>query len=172
MLQAIWNNSWRQHPTKQQLYGHLSPIAKAIQIWRTRHAGRCWRSKDELISDILLWTPSHGRAKAGRPAKTYIQQHRADTGYSIEDIPGVMDDRDGWRERVREIRAGSATRWMLTSFWEYRIYSNLHSCPNWVCVNNQIFVIFSEKMLIVSNTRSNINMRCIVLIFSNIICLI
>ena len=26
MLQAIPNKSWRQHPTKQQLYGHLPPI--------------------------------------------------------------------------------------------------------------------------------------------------
>ena len=32
---------------------------------RTRHAGHCWRSKDELISDVLLWTSTYGRAKAG-----------------------------------------------------------------------------------------------------------
>ena len=57
MLQAILNKSWRQHPTKPQLYGHLPPITKTIQIKRTRHAGHCWRSRDELISDVLLWTP-------------------------------------------------------------------------------------------------------------------
>ena len=28
MLRAILNNSWRQHPTKQQLYGHLLAIIK------------------------------------------------------------------------------------------------------------------------------------------------
>ena len=54
---AVLNKSWRQHPTKQQLYGHLPPISKTIEIRRTRHAGHCWRSKDELISDVLLWTP-------------------------------------------------------------------------------------------------------------------
>ena len=32
------------------------------------------RSRDELIRDVLLWIPTHGRAKAGRPARTYIQQ--------------------------------------------------------------------------------------------------
>ena len=63
MLRAILNKSWRQHPTKQQLYGHLPPITKTIKIRRTRHAGNCWRSKDELIRDVLLWTPSHWRAK-------------------------------------------------------------------------------------------------------------
>ena len=63
MLQAILNNSWWQHPTKHQLYGHLPPIMKTIQVRQTRHAGHCWRSRDELISDVLLWTPKHGHAK-------------------------------------------------------------------------------------------------------------
>ena len=111
MLWAILNTSWRQYPTKQQLYGHLPPITKIIQIERTRHAGYCWRSRDELISDVLLWTHSHGRAKAGRPARTYIQQLCADTGCSPEDLLEAMNDREEWRERVRDIRADSVTWW-------------------------------------------------------------
>ena len=39
MLRAILNKSWRQHPTKYQLYGHQPPITKTIQVRRTRHAG-------------------------------------------------------------------------------------------------------------------------------------
>ena len=66
MLRAILNKSYKKHLTKQQLYGHLPPIAKTIKVKRTRHAGHCWRSRDKLISDVLLWTPSHGRTKAGR----------------------------------------------------------------------------------------------------------
>ena len=62
---AILNKSWRQHPTRHQLYGHLPHITKTIQARRTRHTGHCWRSRDELISDVLLWTPTYGRAKAG-----------------------------------------------------------------------------------------------------------
>ena len=50
------------------------------------------------ISGILLWTPSHGQAKVGGPARTYIQQLCADTGCSLEDLPGAMDDRDRWWE--------------------------------------------------------------------------
>ena len=72
MLQVILNKSWRQHPTKHQLYGHLPPIRKTIQVRWTRHAGHCWRSRDEPISDVLLWTTTYCRAKAGRPARTYI----------------------------------------------------------------------------------------------------
>ena len=29
-------------------------------------------------------------------------------GYSLEDLPGAMGNRDWWQEKVREIRAGSA----------------------------------------------------------------
>ena len=109
MLQAILSNSWRQHPTKHQLYGHLPPITKTIQVRRTRHAGHCWRSRDERISDVLLWTPSYGRAKAGRPAQTYIQQLCEDMGCSPDDLPEGMNDREEWQERVRDISAGSTT---------------------------------------------------------------
>ena len=42
---------------KQQLYGQLSPISKTIKICGKIHAGPCRRIKDELISDIVLWTP-------------------------------------------------------------------------------------------------------------------
>ena len=108
ILRAILNKSWQQHPTRHQLYGHLPPITKTIQVRRTRHAGHCWRSRDELIRDVLLWIPTHGRAKAGRPARTYIQQLCEDTGCCPEDLPRAMNDREEWRERVRDIRATSA----------------------------------------------------------------
>ena len=111
MMRAILNKSWRQHPTRHQLYGHLPPITKTIQVRRTRHAGHCWRSRDELIRDVLLWIPTHGRAKAGRPARTYIQQLCEDTGCCPEDLPRAMNDREEWRKRVRDIRAASTIWW-------------------------------------------------------------
>ena len=94
VLRAILNKSWRQHPTKPQLYGHLPPIVKTIKVRRTRHTGHCWRSRDELISDVLLWTSSYGQAKAGRPARTYIQQLCEDTGCIPEDLPEAMNGRE------------------------------------------------------------------------------
>ena len=89
MVRTVFNKYWRQHPTKQQLYGHQPPITKTIQIRRSRHAGHCWRSKDELINDVLWWIPSHGRVKVGRPARTYLQQLCADTGWSLEELGGA-----------------------------------------------------------------------------------
>ena len=53
MLQTILNKSWGQHPTRHQLYGHLPPITKTIQVRRTRHAGHCSRRRDQFRSDVL-----------------------------------------------------------------------------------------------------------------------
>ena len=101
MLRAILNKSWRQHPTKHQLYGHLPPITKTIQVRRTTHAGHCWRCRDELISDVLLWTPPPPPHMAEQKQddqleRTYIQQLCEDTGCSPVDLPEAMNDREKW----------------------------------------------------------------------------
>ena len=121
MLWAILNKSWWQHPTRHQLYGPLPPISKTIQVRWTRHAGHCWRSRDKLISDVLLWTPTYGQAKAGWPARTYIQQLCEDTGCSPEDLPEAMNDREKWQERVRDIRASGTTWW----WWSLVLWRHL-----------------------------------------------
>ena len=78
----------------------------------------------------MLWTPTHGRAKAGRPARTYIQQLCEDMGCCPEDPPEAMNDREKWRERVRDIRATSTTWW-----WSWWLLSNKRSS----------YVIFIDK---------------------------
>ena len=102
---------WKQHknatsyfelfldatPYETPAVGPLSPISKTIQE-RRRRAEPCWWSKDEFISDIFQWTPTHERGSIDRPARTYLHQLCADTGCRLEDL----DDRDGWGERERE----------------------------------------------------------------------
>ena len=119
------------HPAKHQLYGHLTTITKTIQARRTRHAGHCWRSRDELIRDVLLWTPTYGWAKAGRPARTYIQQVCKDTGCSPKDLPEAMNDTENWRERVRDIRASCMTWW----WW----HLNCVLIINWIIWNGTVY---------------------------------
>ena len=62
--------------------------------------------------------PPDGRAKAGRPARTYIQQLCEDTGCSSEDLLEVMNDWEKWRERVRDIRASGTIWWWW--WWKWR----------------------------------------------------
>ena len=119
-----------------QLYGHL-PLMEIIQVRRTRHVGHGWRSRDQLISDVLQWTPSHRRAKTGRPARTYRQKLCADTGCSPEDLPEAMDDRERWRERVSDICADVAIWWL----WWY-IYTIHKICYAHVCVCVFIYMLY------------------------------
>ena len=133
MLWAILNRSWQQHPIRRQLYSHLPPITKTIQARRTRHAGHCWRSKDEIVSDVLLWTPAYGQSKAGQPAQTFIQQLCDDTGCNPEDLPKAMNDRETWRERVKDIRA-SRTWW----WWWWFIFK-------WLTLNKVIHDIYQKS---------------------------
>ena len=117
MLRAILNKSLKQHPTKHQLYGHLPPITKMIKARRTRHAGHCWRSRDELISDVLVWTPHMAEQK---------QDEQLETTYSssvrIRDL--ALRTCLGWwmiGRRVRDIRAGSFS---LEFEWQ-QVFSSL-----------------------------------------------
>ena len=95
-LKQRLNKSWEQYYTKQQLYGHLSPISQTIQ------AGHNRKSKDKL-SNILVWIPIHGHNSVSWPAKTYIKQLCMDTGCRLEDLPRAMVDRDEWQERLKRI---------------------------------------------------------------------
>ena len=156
MLRAILNESWWQHPTRHQLYSHLPPITKTIQVRRNRHAGHCWRSRDELISDVLLWTPVYGRAKTGRPARTYIQQLCEDTGCGPEDLPEAMNDREKRRERVRDIHAGG-TKWWWSSLgldiWSRLSESFVSQNPREFCVSRTISGLCIIIIIIINLTN-------------------
>ena len=74
---------------------------------------------------VLLWTPTYGRPKAGRPARTYIQHQREDTGCGPEDLPEAMDDREKWRERV------SFFSIRLVSVHVVHLYSSIETTAAW-----------------------------------------
>ena len=74
---------------------------KTIQVRRTRHAGHCWRSRNELRSDVLLWTPTYGWAKAGRAALKTRQRRwtigrSGERGCGISVLAARPDDDDEW----------------------------------------------------------------------------
>ena len=149
------NKSWKQHPTKQQLYGHLPPISKTIQIRRTRHVGHCRRSMNELISDVFLWTPSYERASVGRPARTYLQQLFMDKGCRREDLPKAMDDRDDWRGSFWEIRAWS-TAWWWWWWSESKLLEDLVSIcgTSWSSVEKSWTAILSVTQVFFPKTAA------------------
>ena len=146
MLRAIFNRSWRQHPTKKQQYGHLPPITKTIQIRQTRHAEHCWRSKDELISDVLLWTPAHGRAKAGQPTRTYLRQLCEDTGVALRTY------RKRWTiERGDERESGLSVLMAWQDDDDIYIYLPLYSylyihLYTFICIYTYIYIYIYKRI--------------------------
>ena len=86
----------------------IPKISKSIRIQRLRHAGNCWRSKDKLVSDLIIWQPHRGKRKRGRPANTYIVQLRDDTNLTtIDEMKTAMEDGIGWYNHVMDYRASS-----------------------------------------------------------------
>ena len=66
-----------------------------------------WKCKNELINDILLWTPLHGRTSVGQPTRTHLQLLCMDTGCSLEDLLEAMDmiEMNGERESGKSVLA-------------------------------------------------------------------
>ena len=107
MLRAALNKSWEDHLTNKELYGEIPRITSTIRQQRLRFAGHCWRSKNELAAEVLLWEPSHGKRTRGRPRKTFIDQLEADTGCTREELKGAMGDREDWSKCVEMSRVSS-----------------------------------------------------------------
>ena len=70
MLSTVLNKSWKQHSTKLAVrpYNfHLTNHPRGtIQVEYS------WRNKDELINNVVLWTPTYGQTSVGRLQKHTI----------------------------------------------------------------------------------------------------
>ena len=109
MLRAALNVSYREHLTNRELYNNIPRITSSIREQRMRFAGHCWRSNNELVSDVLLRTPKYGQRSRGRPAKTFVYQMVEDTECEVEELINLMENKDEWKKRVFECRASSTS---------------------------------------------------------------
>ena len=75
-----------------------------------RFSGHCLRRKVEVINQLLLWDPMHGKRSRGRSVRTYIDQLMDDAQLDNEELPFAMDDRDGWKRQVMDARLRSIGR--------------------------------------------------------------
>ena len=65
-----------------------------------RFSGHYWRSKNEVVSDLVWWELKHGKRSIRRQACTFVDLLEADTGVPRDYLPAAMDDRVGWRKRA------------------------------------------------------------------------
>ena len=89
MLRVVKNVAWRQPITIEVLYARLTWISTTIRERRLRFSGHCWRSKNEVISDLVLWEPKHGKRSLGGQARPFVDLLEADTGFPRVYLPAV-----------------------------------------------------------------------------------
>ena len=116
MLRAILNKSWRQHPTRHQLYGHL-PLSRKLFKLDEPDMQTLLEKQGRTHKRCTLMDPHTWPCKSRTTSTNIHQQLCEDTGCCPEDLPRAMKYREEWRERVRDIRATSAIWW-----WYMYIY--------------------------------------------------
>ena len=92
--------TWRQCITNEVLYAGLPRISTTIRERRLRFSGHCWRSKNEVVSDLFLWEPKHGKSSVGGQARKFVDLLEADTVVARDCLLAVMVDMIGWRKRA------------------------------------------------------------------------
>ena len=97
LLRTVLNVHWSQKVTNKELYGKLPMLSEKIRHRRTRFAGHCSRSLEEPVSKLIHWIPKHGRKAPGRPALTYIDVLKQDTGLEASALKVAMEDKRQWR---------------------------------------------------------------------------
>ena len=103
-LDAIWLSSPTLNSSKHD-QAEKCPRSASIpvselrflrwRVWLSVLQILYWRSKDEVISDVLLLTLLPAHIYVGRLG---IHQLHVDIRCPPQNLAGVMDDRDGWRE--------------------------------------------------------------------------
>ena len=100
LLMRAQHISWKRHPTKQQIYGNLPSVSSIVKARRIQFAGHCFRAENEIISSLLLWTPSN---QSRSRTLSYADIIARDANIDRQDLETVMRDRDVWRKRVNSI---------------------------------------------------------------------
>ena len=67
MLRVVKNVPWKQHMRNDALHGEIPKMTTAIAAQRVRFSRHCWRSKDEIAHQLLLWEPTPGKRARRRP---------------------------------------------------------------------------------------------------------
>ena len=90
---------WHFWPGRRSKYNSTKTLILNYQSYHTnppikknKQTRNCWWSKYIPLSDVLLWTPTHGHTSVSPTAKTFIHQLHVNTGYRLEDQTRIMTD--------------------------------------------------------------------------------
>ncbi len=82
----------------------VTSLAFPTNSKRLQFAVHSFRAKEEAVSKVILWQPSHGQKSRGRPPTTYVDLLMRDTGLRVEELATTMLDRGLWMSYSRDPR--------------------------------------------------------------------
>ena len=90
-------------------------VSDKIKKRRLQFAGHCLRSSGQVVSDLVLSKPVHGKRGTGRPIKTYGDPMSQDTGQTPAEIKTCMENRRVWRaiRDVRQMSTEGVSEWVV-----------------------------------------------------------
>ena len=101
MLRMALNINYKDHVTNEDLYGSLPQVTSKIKMRRMRLAGHCWRHKEEIASNLVLWEPRDGTRSRGQQKTTFIDRLLMDSGLeNTRELGTLMEDRKEWKKVV------------------------------------------------------------------------
>ena len=65
-------------------------------------SGHCWRSKSEIVSQLLLWDPKHGRHSRGG-GEALLDQLEEGTAIFRYELPAVKADKGEWDKLIKSL---------------------------------------------------------------------
>ena len=96
------NIHWSSKTTNKELYGKLPAVSDKIASRRLQLAGHCQRHPELAAHSLILWEPTHGHRRRGRPAMTFVDTLKRDTGASeTSELATLMADRRIWKNHVK-----------------------------------------------------------------------
>ena len=99
MLRTVFNVSWRDHLTNEELYRNIPKVSAKVTSRRLQLAGHCFRHPELPAHSVLLWQPTHGNRGRGRPAATYPRMLLRDTEVeTYEELQTLMGNREMWSD--------------------------------------------------------------------------
>ena len=62
----VLNIHWKNKIMNDILYGELERLSNKIRRRVLQFAGHCLRREEDIVSDLVLWQPTHGTRRRGR----------------------------------------------------------------------------------------------------------
>ena len=100
MLRVMKNVTWSKRITNAVLDVGLPRISTTIRERRISFSGHCWRSEDEVVSDLVFGERKRVKRIVGGQACTFVDLLESDSGVPRDCLPAAMDDRVGWRKKT------------------------------------------------------------------------